>query len=200
MVHLDFQNVLSVLRAQPEHPASLARMRSFTRSAIVVAALGTFTFSTILLNSPLIASASAHSIIELKGVSAVAGQTSVMTLEIQHGCLPAEPTLQVEAFVGAPWRAVKPKPLAGWTSSVTKQAKGGWHITWVNQGTPIPFGTATFFPITVSWPKNPGTYGMSVMQLCPGSSYYWNDKYTPATASSPSPPLTPRAEVLVVAK
>jgi len=123
-----------------------------------------------------------------------------MTLEIQHGCLPAEPTVQVEAFVGAPWRAVKPEPIAGWTSSVTKQASGGWHITWVNQGTPIPFGTATFFPITVSWPKNPGTYGMSVMQLCPGTSYYWNDKYTPATASLPSPPLTPLAEVLVVAK
>lgn len=123
-----------------------------------------------------------------------------MTLEIQHGCLPANPTVQVEAFVGAPWRAVKPEPVAGWTSSVTKQANGGWHITWVNQGTPIPFGTATFFPIMVSWPKNPGTYGMSVLQLCPGSSYYWNDKYTPATASLSSPPLTPLAEVSVVAK
>ena len=40
---------------------------------------------------------------------------------------------------------------------------------------------------------------MSVMQLCPGSSYYWNDKYAPATANVPSPPLTPRPEVLVVA-
>lgn len=123
-----------------------------------------------------------------------------MTLEIQHGCLPAEPTVQVEAFVGAPWRAVKPEPIAGWASSVAKQANGGWHITWVNQGIPIPFGTATFFPITVSWPKKPGIYGMSALQLCPGSSYYWNDKYTPATASLSSPPLTPLAEVSVVAK
>jgi uncharacterized protein YcnI len=183
-----------------QHPVNLSQMHTITRSATLVATLGTFAFGTIALNSPLLGSASAHSIIQLNEVSAVAGQTSAMTLEIQHGCLPAEPTLQVEAFVGAPWRAVKPKPVAGWTSSVTKQAKGGWHITWVNQGTPIPFGTATFFPITVSWPKNPGTYGMSVMQLCPGSSYYWNDKYAPATASTPSPPLTPRAEVLVVAK
>jgi len=76
-----------------------------------------------------------------------------MTLEIQHGCLPANPTVQVEAFVGAPWRAVKPEPVAGWTSSVTKQANGGWHITWVNQGTPIPFGTATFFPSWLPGPK-----------------------------------------------
>ena len=143
--------------------------------------------------------ASAHGIIDLKGVSAVAGKSSVMTLEIQHGCLPSEPTLQVEAFVGAPWRAVKPQAVAGWTSSVTKQSKGGWHITWKNQGVPIPFGTATFFPISVDWPTTPGTYGMSVMQLCPGSSYYWNDKYAPATANVPSPPLTPRPEVLVVA-
>jgi len=41
---------------------------------------------------------------------------------------------------------------------------------------------------------------MSVLQLCPGSSYFWNDKYTPATASLSSPPLTPLAEVSVVAK
>jgi uncharacterized protein YcnI len=143
--------------------------------------------------------ASAHGIIDLKGVSAVAGKSSVMTLEIQHGCLPAEPTVQVEAFVGKPWRAVRPQPVAGWTSSVTKQAKGGWHITWKNQSAPIPFGTATFFPISVDWPTTPGTYGMSAMQLCPGSSYYWNDKYGPATAEAPSPPLTPRPEVLVVA-
>ena len=182
------------------HSASLLQMRTSTRSITVLATLGIFAFGTIAPTSPLLATASAHSIIGLNGVSAVAGERSAMTLEIQHGCLPANPTVQVEAFVGAPWRAVKPEPIAGWTSSVTKQASGGWHITWVNQGTPIPFGTATFFPIMVSWPKNPGTYGMSVLQLCPGSSYFWNDKYTPATASLSSPPLTPRAEVSVVAK
>jgi uncharacterized protein YcnI len=175
-------------------------MRTSIRSAIVVATLGLFAFGTVAPSSPLLATASAHSIIWLDGVSAVAGERSAMRLEIQHGCLPANPTVRVEAFVGAPWRAVKPEPVAGWTSSVTKQANGGWHITWVNQGTPIPFGTATFFPIMVSWPKNPGTYGMSALQWCPGSSYYWNDKYTPATASSSSPPLTPLAEVSVVAK
>jgi uncharacterized protein YcnI len=171
-------------------------MKLSTRASVITAALSAFALTT-----PLAATASAHAIIQLNGVSAVAGKTSAMTLEIQHGCLPSESTVQVEAFVGKPWRAVKPQAVPGWTSSVTRQAKGGWHITWVNQGAPIPFGTATFFPITVAWPKNAGTYGMSVMQLCTdGATYYWNEKYTPATATADSPPLTPKPEVLVVEK
>ncbi len=164
--------------------------------SLAIAAIG-----ALAVCSPLASTASAHAIIELKGVSAVAGTTSAMTLEIQHGCLPSQPTVQVEAFVGTPWRAVKPQTVAGWTSRVTKQPKGGWHITWINQGTPIPFGTATYFPITVAWPQIPGTYGMSVFQVCSdGSTYYWNDKYTPATATADSPPLTPKPEVMVLAK
>ena len=174
----------------------MTSLRGIARTTAVVALAGGLT-----VLSPLAAPAQAHGIIELDEGSAVAGTTGVMTLEVQHGCLPAEPTVQVEAFVGAPWRAVKPQAVPGWTSSVRKQAKGGWHITWVNQGAPIPFGTATFFPITVAWPKTAGTYGMSVMQLCTdGTTYYWNDKYTPATATADSPPLTPKPEVLVVAK
>ena len=163
------------------------------------ALIATAIVASLGLASPLVSTASAHAIISLDGVSAVAGKSSTMTLEIQHGCLPAEPTVQVEAFVGAPWRRVKPAPVPGWSSSVTRQAKGGWHITWVNEGEPIPFGTATFFPITVAWPSAPGDYGMSVMQLCPDSSYYWNDAFVPATAMASSPPLTPRPEVTVVA-
>ena len=164
--------------------------------ALTVSAL-----SAIAVASPMISTASAHAIIELKGVSAVAGATSPMTLEIQHGCLPSQPTVQVEAFVGAPWRAVKPQAVDSWTSTVARQSNGGWHVTWVKHGDPVPFGTPTYFPITVAWPKSPGTYGMSVMQVCSdGSTYYWNDKYTPATATADSPPLTPRPEVLVVAK
>lgn len=145
--------------------------------------------------------ATAHAIIELDGVSAVAGRTSAMTLEIQHGCLPAEATTQVQAFVGRPWRAVRPAPVTGWEASVERLARGGWQITWTNLGEPIPFGTATFFPIDVDWPQKAGTYGMRVTQQCTdGTSYDWNEKYRPATANSPSPPLTPRPEVLVVAK
>ena len=150
---------------------------------------------------PWISPASAHAIIDLNGVSAVAGQTSAMTLEIQHGCLPAEATTEVEAFVGAPWRGVRPGAVVGWTSAVEPLARGGWHITWTNLGAPVPFGTPTFFPISVDWPAKPGTYGMRVTQQCTnGTSYDWNTKYGPATANNPSPPLTPRPEVKVVAK
>ena len=145
--------------------------------------------------------AAAHAIIELDGVSAVAGRTSAMTLEIQHGCLPAEATTQVQAFVGRPWRAVRPAPVTGWEASVQRLARGGWQITWTNLGEPIPFGTATFFPIEVDWPTQAGTFGMRVTQQCTdGTSYDWNEKYRPATANSPSPPLTPRPEVQVVAR
>ena len=145
--------------------------------------------------------ASAHAIIELNGVSAVAGRTSAMTLEIQHGCLPAEATTEVEAFVGTPWRKVTPAPVPGWRSSVEPLPKGGWHMVWTNLGEPIPFGTPTFFPITVAWPTKPGAYAMRVTQQCTnGTSYDWNTTYGPATASQPSPPLTPRPEVQVVAK
>ncbi len=175
--------------------AKFTSMR-LTRLALAIATIG-----MMAVSSPLVSTASAHAIIELNGVSAVAGTSSAMTLEIQHGCLPSEATIQVEAFVGSPWRALKPQQVDGWTSSVVKQSKGGWHVTWVKQGEPVPFGTRTFFPITVAWPKSPGTYGMSVMQLCThGTSYYWNDKYSPASATSDSPPLTPKPEVLVVAK
>lgn len=145
--------------------------------------------------------ASGHAIIDLGGISAVAGRSSLMTLEVQHGCLPSEATTEVEAFVGPAWRAVEPEAVTGWQATVAPLQRGGWHITWTNLGAPIPFGTATFFPITVDWPKKPGTYGMRVTQQCTdGTSYNWNEQYRPATASSPSPPLTPRPEVQVVTK
>lgn len=145
--------------------------------------------------------AAAHAIIELDGVSAVAGRTSQMTLEIQHGCLPSEATLKVDAYVSRAWRAVRPAPVAGWQVSVDRLPGQGWHVTWTNLGEPIPFGTATFFPVTVDWPTKPGTYGMRITQDCTnGTSYDWGQKYRPASANQPSPPLTPRPEVKVVAK
>lgn len=144
--------------------------------------------------------ASAHAIIDLGGIRAVAGGTSLMTLEIQHGCLPSESTLGVEAFVGRPWRGVRPQPVTGWQASVAPQPNGGWRITWVNLGAPIPFGTPTFLPIEVDWPKRPGDYGMRVTQQCTsGTSYDWSTRTHPATANSPSPPLTPLPEVRVTA-
>jgi len=145
--------------------------------------------------------AAAHAIIDLDGVSAVAGTTSQMTLEVQHGCLPAEATLRVDAFVGRPWRGVEPGAVPGWQTTVERLPQGGWHIAWTNLGPPIPFGTAIFFPIEVAWPSKAGTYAMRVTQQCTnGASYDWNQQYFPATADSPSPPLTPRPEVKVVSR
>ena len=170
----------------------MRRIRSWSL-AIVVTAL-------LVLATPMTGPASAHAIIELNGVSAVAGHSSVMTLEIQHGCLPADPTVQVQAFVGKPWRSVSPTPVPGWISTVTAQPIGGWHITWVNTGAPVPFGTPIYVPMTVSWPAAAGVYAMTVLQVCPGSSNLWNTPNAPATANSPSPPMTPRAEVRVLAQ
>jgi len=176
-------------------PDTVIVMRGHLTTAGIGIALGAFV--PILLSA---APASAHAIIDLDGVTAVAGKTSAMTLEIQHGCLPAEATTQVEAFVGRPWRSVKPGAVPGWQAAIEKLAQGGWHITWKNLGAPIPFGTATFFPITVAWPVKPGTYALHVTQQCTnGTSYDWNQPYGPATATTPSPPLTPRPEVHVVA-
>ena len=169
------------------------------RRILTMAALGISLGASMAvgLSAP---AAFAHAIIDLDGVTAVAGRSSAMTLEIQHGCLPAEATTQVDAYVGRPWRSVKPGAVPGWQVTVQKVTQGGWHITWKNLGTPIPFGTPTFFPITVGWPVKPGTYAMHVTQQCTnGSAYDWNEQYGPATATAPSPPLTPRPEVHVVA-
>ena len=176
-------------------PDTVIVMRRHLTTAGLGIALGVFA-SIVLLAAP----ASAHAIIDLDGVTAIAGKTSGMTLEIQHGCLPAEATTQVEAFVGRPWRAVRPRAVPGWQATVQRLANGGWHVTWVSLGPPIPFGTPTFFPISVGWPSKPGTYAMHVTQQCTnGTSYDWNEQYGPATADTPSPPLTPRPEVHVVA-
>jgi uncharacterized protein YcnI len=163
--------------------------------------LGTALASTLIVGGlwgALSAPASAHAIIDLEGQDAVAETTTEMKLEIQHGCVDGEPgIIGVQAFVGKPWRKIAPLPTPGWTSEVKRQKKGGFQITWTNQGEPIAFGTPVFFPIKVSWPKETGTYGMTVFQQCPQGSILWNTEFTAATADAPSPPLTPLPEVQV---
>ena len=73
-------------------PDTVIVMRRHLTTAGLGIALGAFA-SIVLLAAP----ASAHAIIDLDGVTAVAGRSSAMTLEIQHGCLPAEATTQVDA-------------------------------------------------------------------------------------------------------
>jgi uncharacterized protein YcnI len=187
-----FSSPLSLLDPPYYSPPMRSHPRSRALATLVAAAASAAMFFTF--GAP----AYGHAIIELNGKDAVAGKTSLMTLEVQHGCIDgAQGTLQVEAFVGMPWRKVVPKPVAGWTSSVEKQPKGGYAITWVKQGSPAPFGTPVYFPMSISWPTKPGTYGMSVLQICPSASNYWNEPFGPATANKPSPPLTPLAQVSV---
>jgi len=171
-------------------------MRSHIRRTI-----GALASATLIVGGSLgvaMPAASAHAIIDLEGQDAVAGATSEMKLEIQHGCTDGEPgVIEVQAFVGKPWRNIRPLAVDGWTSEVQRQKKGGFHITWTNQGEPVAFGTPVFFPVKVSWPKKPGTYGMTVFQQCPQGSTLWNTEFTAATADAPSPPLTPLPEVEV---
>jgi uncharacterized protein YcnI len=171
-------------------------MRSYFRRS-----LGAALASTLIAGGFLGVSASpvsAHAIIDLEGQDAVAGATSEMELEIQHGCVGDEPgVIEIQAFVGKPWRSIRPLSVSGWTSEVKRQAKGGFQVTWKNQGAPIAFGTPVFFPVKVSWPKKSGKYGMTVFQQCPKSSTLWNTEFTAATANAPSPPLTPLPEVEV---
>jgi uncharacterized protein YcnI len=171
-------------------------MRSYSRRSLRYVLASTSIAGALLAASmPL---ASGHAIIDLEGQDAVAGTTSVMKLEIQHGCVDGTPgVIEVQAFVGKPWRKIRPLAVAGWTSEVKKQKKGGFQVTWKNQGEPIAFGTPVFFPVKVSWPKKPGKYGMTVFQQCPGGSTLWNTEFTAATADAPSPPLTPLPEVEV---
>ncbi len=153
--------------------------------------------AAVLLCVP--APAQAHGIIDLGSVDAVAGRTSTMTLEVQHGCITnATGTLQVEASVGRPWRRVAPQPVRGWTVGVQRLPSGGQQITWTKQGDPHPFGTPVFFPIRVTWPQKPGVYSMKVVQACPGDVTTWGTPPGPATANSPSPPITPIPQVKVL--
>ncbi|MDA3021440.1 MAG: hypothetical protein O2943_02020 [Actinomycetota bacterium] len=160
-----------------------------------VALGGLVIISALVSSSP----ASAHAIVELNGVSAVAGKSSVLTLEIQHGCLTGQDgTTQVIAFAGKPWGAIKPAAVSGWTSLSARLADGGQQITWTSQGAPQPFGTPMFFPMTVRWPKSAGIYGLRVLQVCPSGVTWWDTPFIPATASAPAPPLTPLPQVQVL--
>lgn len=145
------------------------------------------------------APAQAHGIIDLGGVDAIAGRTSTMTLEIQHGCITQSTgTVQVQAFVGRPWGRVVPQPVAGWTVALSRLPNGGRQVTWTKEGDPQPFGTPVYFPLRVTWPGKPGTYSMKVVQACPDDITTWGTPFGPATADAPSPPITPIPQVQVL--
>jgi len=153
--------------------------------------------AAIVLAVPL--PAQAHGIIDLGGVDAVAGRTSTMTLEIQHGCITTSSgTIQVQAFVGKPWGRVAPRQVDGWTVDISRLSNGGRQVTWTKQGDPQPFGTPVYFPLKVTWPTKPGVYSMKVVQACPDDITTWGTPGGPATADAPSPPITPIPQVKVL--
>ena len=166
-------------------------------------------FTRVLVSLPLVAGflaiaatpAQAHAIIELNGTAAIAGQVSEMTLEVQHGCITkGSGTVQVLAYVGKPWGRVTPGPVAGWTSTTKRLDSGGQQVVWTTTGEPQPFSTPLYLPMRIRWPKAQGVYGMTVTQVCTDDVTTWSTPFGPATADAPSPPLTPLAQVKVLAK
>lgn len=142
--------------------------------------------------------ASAHAIVDLSGDPAYAGKTSVMTLEVQHGCLQNETGIdKVAAYFGKEFGKVKPSPVAGWKTT-SKRTSSGRKVIWSLTGTVPAFNTPTFFPMTITWPAKAGVYGVPVKQWCGSDTNIWDVPDGPATADKPSPPLYPLPQIKVL--
>jgi hypothetical protein len=142
--------------------------------------------------------ASAHAIVDLSGAPAYAGKSSVMTLEIQHGCLQNEAGIdKVAAYFNKKFGKVAPQAVTGWTSKVSRTSDGR-KVVWVLQGDVPAFNTPTFFPMSINWPAKPGVYGVPVRQWCDGATNVWDVPDGPATANKPSPPLYPLPQIKVL--
>ena len=145
--------------------------------------------------------ASAHAIVELNGDPAYAGRTSVLTLEVQHGCLANDAGIDtVVAYFDSSFISVKPKSVPGWKSQKTKESDGTHRVRWTLTGDRPKFNTPTYFPMTIGWPKQSGVYGVPVKQRCLGEVNVWDTPNGPATANKPSPPLYPLPQIKVLAK
>jgi hypothetical protein len=143
--------------------------------------------------------ASAHAIVDLTGKPAYAGKTSVMTLEVQHGCLQNETGIdKVAAFFSKEYGKVKPSAVAGWKAT-SKRTSDGRKVVWTLTGAVPAFNTPTYFPMTITWPAKPGVYGMPVKQWCGSDTNIWDVPDGPATADKPSPPLYPLPQIKVLA-
>lgn len=150
----------------------------------------------------MLASASpahAHAIVDLDGEPAYAASTSVMTLEVQHGCLQNSNGIdKVVAYLSKDYRKVVPSDVSGWSSQVARTSTGR-KVVWKLTGAVPAFNVPTYFPMTISWPKRPGTYGLPVKQWCQGATNIWDVPGGPATADKPSPPLYPLPQIQVLA-
>lgn len=142
--------------------------------------------------------ASAHAIVDLSGDPAYAGQTSVITLEVQHGCLQNSKGIdKVAAYFDTDYRKIKPRTVTGWSVRV-KHTSHGTKVVWHLTGDVPAFNTPTYFPMKISWPRTPGVYGVPVKQWCGSATNVWDVPDGPATANQPSPPLYPLPQIKVL--
>lgn len=143
--------------------------------------------------------ASAHSIIELNGAPAYSGRTSAMTMEIQHGCMPSQPTNKVVVFFKASFGDIVPLKMKGWTATTGTKASGRKYVIWQTATSPQPFPTPLYLPMRITWPTRAGEYGMPTRQFCVGGGHwFWDTQWHPATADVPSPPIEPLPSVMVL--
>lgn len=166
------------------------------RSGIEVVGLVAAIAGVVLATAP---QASAHAIVDLRGDPAYAGHSSLITLEIQHGCLQNQSGVDtVIVHLPKAFRVVQPGSVAGWKVSAGRTSKGAHRVVYTLTGTRPDFGTPTYFPLTIGWPKRPGVYGVPVKQKCKGAVNIWDVPDRPATADQPSPPLYPLPQIRVL--
>ena len=143
--------------------------------------------------------AGAHGTLNLYGKNAIAGKRGTLTLTIPHGCLPdATPTTKLVMTLGSVWPAAKPVAVDGWESSVARTPGGGWQITWNATAGGLPNADSGDFPISVRWPKRPGTYNTPTAQYCGTQLMDWKDPFNAAADGDRSYPATypvPRVRV-----
>lgn len=142
--------------------------------------------------------ASAHAIVDLSGDPAYAGGSSIVTLEIQHGCLQNQLGIdKVVAYLSTDYRGVRPREVAGWDSAV-KRTSSGKKVVWRLTASVPAFNAPTYFPMKMTWPSKPGVYGVPVKQWCGSATDVWDVPSGPATANQPSPPLYPLPQIKVL--
>ena len=141
----------------------------------------------------------AHGTLNLYGKNAIAGKRGTLTLTIPHGCLPdATPTTKLVMQLGRSWPAAKPGAVDGWESAVTRLPGRQWQITWTATDGGLPNADSGDFPISVRWPRRPGTYNTPTAQYCGTQLMDWNDPFNAAADGDLSYPATypvPRVRV-----
>ena len=167
-------------------------MKTLQRALVIAGSTTALVAGGIAASLP----ASAHSIIDLTGATAYAGK---MTMEIQHGCMPSQPTNKVVTFFKASFGDIVPLKVKGWTSTTGVRPNGRKYVIWQTTTAPQPFANPLYLPMRITWPTKAGEYGMPTRQFCVGGgSWFWQTQWQPASADVPSPPVEPLPSVMVL--